>query len=107
MERRGAHGLTAHEVRVLCRVCRDRHPARTSGTLALVQIIDDGRVIVAVPERQRRELYPADGRMLWARIDGFAQLACSSCGARPRSHSERLTDLARDELAAGRDQIWL
>lgn len=103
---RAPDGRTATVVRVCCRVCRDRFADRPPGTLALVQVIDDGPTVVSAKTRNVGPMGDR-GRAIFRRLSGFAQLECSSCGHRPRSHRDRLEDAARAELARHGDRVYL
>lgn len=95
-------------VRVCCRACRDRHRDRTPGTLAVVQFRDvEGDTVVAAARRNVRRQPWDTGRAGFARVDGFAQLECSSCGHRPRSHRDQLEQLATAELGRHGDRVYL
>lgn len=105
------NGPKADRVMILCPTCRWRHPDRRPGALALVDFrLDVDRVVVArlhrnpTRDRMTRKL---KGRRQFFQVDGFAQLECNSCGARPRSHSDTLRGRAEQGLAQGLDYVYL
>ena len=104
---RAPDGRTATVVRVCCRVCRDRHPSRSPGTLAVVQFPDDGTTVVASKGRNVRPDPTSGNRAMFGRVEGFAQLECSSCGHRPRTHRDRLEVAARAELDRHGDRVYV
>ena len=109
MRLRAPDGRTATVVRVCCRVCRDRHPDRPPGLLALVHFRhSEGDVVVARLDRQVTGGQPGvEGRAMFGRVEGFAQLECGSCPHRPRSHRDRLEVAARAELDRHGDRVYL
>lgn len=96
----------------LCGRCRDQFAGRQPGTLLLVDdFVDEDKVVVAtlMPLTQSSDLRGRmDGRRrMWQRQDGFLQLSCRACGARPRTHTDPIKRQAAAALSAGCSSFYV